>query len=106
MGKWMNSNNRHEVTNLLPKYVKDVRLMEKRKFHTGDPGTGRSTGHPYWMVQYYFGWKACINIYKHTLKFSNSVLVRVPINNNNYEYLIVLSVMDLAETPPRWCTSI
>ena len=29
--------------------------------------------------------KACINICKHILKFSNYVLVRVPINTNDYE---------------------
>ena len=41
--------------------------------------------------------KACINICKHKLKFSNCVLVRVPINNNNYEQLIALSVIILAK---------
>ena len=35
-------------------------------------------------------WNACINICKHILKFSNCVLVRVPINNNNYEQPIAL----------------
>ena len=37
MGKWMNSINRHEVTDqhLQVKYVKDVSLVKKIKFHTG-----------------------------------------------------------------------
>ena len=37
--------------------------------------------------------KACINICKHILKFSNCVLLRVPINNNNYEQPIALFVI-------------
>ena len=37
MRKWNNSNNHCKVTDrhLPPKYVKDIHLMEKRKFHTG-----------------------------------------------------------------------
>ena len=42
-------------------------------------------------------WKACINICNHILKFLNCVLVRVPINNNNYEQPIVLFVILLAK---------
>ena len=41
--------------------------------------------------------KACINICKHTLKFSNCVLVRVPINNYNYEQPIELFVILLVK---------
>ena len=41
--------------------------------------------------------KACINICKHILKFSNYVLVRVPINNNNYKQPIALFVILLPE---------
>ena len=41
-------------------------------------------------IKHYLCQKACINICKHILKFSNCVLVRVPINNYNYEQLIVL----------------
>ena len=48
------------------------------------------TGHGKW-------WKACINICKHILKFSNCVLVRVPMNNNNYEQPIALFVIILAK---------
>ena len=45
--------------------------------------------------------KACINICKHILKFSNCVLVRVPINNNNYEQPIALFVIILAKNTFR-----
>ena len=41
--------------------------------------------------------KACINICKHILKFSNCVLLRVS-KNNNYEQLIALYVIILAKT--------
>ena len=41
--------------------------------------------------------KACINICKHILKFSNCVLVRVSINNNNYKEPIALFVIILAK---------
>ena len=41
----------------------------------------------------YLVWTSCINIGKHTLKFSNYVLVRVPINNYNYEQPIALFVV-------------
>ena len=41
--------------------------------------------------------KACINICKHILKFSNCVLGRVPIKNNNYEQPIALFVINLAK---------
>ena len=44
-------------------------------------------------------WKACINICKHILKFSNCVLLRVWTNNNNYEQPIALFVIILAKTP-------
>ena len=45
--------------------------------------------------------KACINICKHILKFSNCVLVRVPINNNNYEQPIALFVIILVKNTFR-----
>ena len=41
--------------------------------------------------------KACINIFKYILKFSNCVLVRVPINNNNSEQPIELFDIILAK---------
>ena len=44
MGKWMNSNNRHEVTDhtfATEKMSKDERSMEKIKFRTG-PGPALS----------------------------------------------------------------
>ena len=41
--------------------------------------------------------KACINICEHILKFPSCVLVRVPINNNNYEQPIALFVIILAK---------
>ena len=47
--------------------------------------------------KHYLWWKACINIWKHILKFSNCVLVRVPINNYNYEQPIALFVILLAK---------
>ena len=47
--------------------------------------------------KHFLGWKACINICKHILMFSNYVLVRVPINNYNYEQPIALFVILLAE---------
>ena len=47
--------------------------------------------------KYYLWQKACINICKHILKFSNCVLVRVTINNYNYEQPIALFVILLAE---------
>ena len=51
-------------------------------------------GHRKWQ-------KACINICKHILKFSNYVLVRVPISNNNYEQPIALFVIILAKNSFR-----
>ena len=57
----------------------------KRQGHWPSP-----PGHQKWR-------KACINICKHILKFSNCVLVRVPINNNNYEQPIALFVIILAK---------
>ena len=51
-------------------------------------------------------WKACINICKHILKFSNCVLERVPIKkNDNYEQQIAILLLfyqkHLLESP--WC---
>ena len=46
----------------------------------------RPPGHRKWR-------KACINTCKHILKFSNCVLLRVQINNNNYEQPIALFVI-------------
>ena len=46
----------------------------------------RTPGHRKWR-------KACINTCKHILKFSNCVLLRVPINHNNYEQPIALFVI-------------
>ena len=58
-----------------------VRLTEKAGSLAPPPG------HRKWQ-------KACINICKHILKFSNCVLLRVPINNNNnYEQPIALFVI-------------
>ena len=45
--------------------------------------------------------KACINVCKHILKFSNYVLVRVPINNNNCEQPIALFVIILVKNTFR-----
>ena len=42
--------------------------------------------------KHYLGQKACINICNHTLKFSNYVLLRVPINKYNYEQPIELFI--------------
>ena len=52
--------------------VELARSMEKSGSSVVSPGNGM------WQ-------KACIYICKHILKFSNCVLVSVPINNNNYE---------------------
>ena len=53
----------------------------KRQGHWPHP-----PGHQKWR-------KACINTCKHILKFLNCVLLRVPINNNNYEQPIALYVI-------------
>ena len=42
--------------------------------------------------------KACINTCKHILKFSNCVLLRVPINNNNYEPIALFVVIPAKNT--------
>ena len=54
--------------------------------------TERSGGRKVYLVR-----NACINNCKHTLKFSNYVLVRVPINNYNYEQPIALFVILVAK---------
>ena len=83
--------------------------ISKRKlfiFHHGTWwGRWKSQGHRPHPPSHGKWWKACINICKHILKFSNCVLLRVPINNNNYEQQIALFVIILAkkhhESP--WC---
>ena len=60
-----------------------VRFTEKARSLAPPPG--------HWKWR-----KACINTCKHILKFSNCVLLRVPINNNNYEP-IALFVIILAK---------
>ena len=51
------------------------------------------------LLKHYLGQKTYINICTHTLKFSNGVLVRVPINNYIYEQQIAFFLILLAETP-------
>ena len=58
-----------------------------RKVRVIGPAT---PGHEMWQ-------KACINICKHIMKLSNCELVRVPINNNNYEEPLALFVIILAK---------
>ena len=48
-------------------------------------------------------WK--VEIISNTLKLSNSVLVRVPINIYYYEQMTTLFVILLAETPVAWFNS-
>ena len=48
-------------------------------------------------VKHYLGRNACTNICKLTFKFSNNVLVRVPINNYSYEQMIAHFVILLAK---------
>ena len=48
--------------------------------------------------------KPCINICKHTLKFSNCVLLRVSTNDNNYEQLTALFVILVKNShESTWC---
>ena len=58
----------------------------KRQGHWPHP-----PGHRKWR-------KACINTCKHILKFSNCVLLRVPINNNNYEPIALFVIIPAKNT--------
>ena len=84
-----------------------VTLFLEEKFQRGRQGLlPCPPSHRKWQ-------KKCMNICKHILKFSNCVLVRGPINNNNYEQPMVLFIIILAKNSfrnhhgckesPCWC---
>ena len=73
--------------------------------------SGRGPGEVYGKVRITRKWQKLESMYKYlktqnTLKFSNCVLLIVPINNNNYEqpippFVIILPKKHLHESP--WC---
>ena len=77
------------------------------KVKATESGHGPGQGHRKWLKTLIGAESMYKYLYTHTytLKFSNGVLVRVPINNYNYEQPIELFVILLAKTPSRWCNS-